>query len=163
MLHARVVQPRGAGANTSVNDQPVSVDANSISHIPGAKVVQIGNWIAVVAPKEYDAIQAAAQLKVTWKSDPKLPGSGNFWGWLRKVGDTNTDNPARYTTLQGNVDTALQGRGEDRLGDVQVPLQRLHADRPARRGRRRRREGEPRRRSTSRHRRSTAFRRTSPA
>ena len=46
---------------------------------PVAQVVQIGNWISVVAPKEYDAIQAAAQLKVTWKSDPKLPGSGNFW------------------------------------------------------------------------------------
>jgi nicotinate dehydrogenase subunit B len=109
MVHARVVQPRGAGANTSVNDQPVSVDASSISHIPGAQVVQIGNWIAVVAPKEYDAIQAAAQLKVTWKSDPKLPGSGNYWGWLRQVGDANTDNPARYTTLQGNVDSTMAG------------------------------------------------------
>jgi nicotinate dehydrogenase subunit B len=109
MLHARVVQPRGAGANTSANDQPVSVDAKSISHIPGAQVVQIGNWLSVVAPKEYDAIQAAAQLKVTWKSDPKLPGSGNFWSWLRKAGDTNTENPARYTTLQGDADTALKG------------------------------------------------------
>ena len=107
MVHARVVQPRGAGANTSVNDQPVSVDPKSISHIPGAQVVQIGNWIAVVAPKEYDAIQAAAQLKVTWKSDPKLPGSGNFWGWLRTAGDTNTDNPARFTTVQGNVDAVM--------------------------------------------------------
>jgi nicotinate dehydrogenase subunit B len=109
MLHARVVQPRGAGANTSVNDQPVSVDPSSIKHIPNAQVVQIGNWLAVVAPKEYDAIQAAAQLKVTWKSDPKLPGSGNFWGWLRQAGDTNTQNPARYTSQQGNVDTALAG------------------------------------------------------
>ena len=107
MVHARVVQPRGAGANTSVNDQPVSVDPQSISHIPGAQVVQIGNWIAVVAPKEYDAIQAAAQLKVTWKSDPKLPGSGNYWSWLRQAGDTNTDNPARFTTLQGNVDAVM--------------------------------------------------------
>jgi CO/xanthine dehydrogenase Mo-binding subunit len=62
-----------------------------------------------VAPKEYDAIQAAAQLKVTWKSDPKLPGSGDYWGWLRQAGDSNTDTPARYTTLQGNVDSALAG------------------------------------------------------
>jgi CO/xanthine dehydrogenase Mo-binding subunit len=107
MLHGRVVQPRGAGANTSVNDQPVSVDPQSIAHIPGAQVVQVGNWIAVVAPKEYDAIQAASQLKVVWKSDPKLPGSGNFWGWLRKAGDTNTDNPARYTTDTGNVTPVL--------------------------------------------------------
>ena len=27
-----------------------------------------------------------------------LPGSGNLWGWLRQAGDTNTTNPARYTT-----------------------------------------------------------------
>ena len=98
MLHARSVRPRGAGANTSQNHFPLSVDKNSIKHIPGAEVVQIDNFLAVVAPKEYDAIQAAAQLKVVWKSDPKLPGSGNFWGWLRQAGDTNTANPPRYTT-----------------------------------------------------------------
>jgi CO/xanthine dehydrogenase Mo-binding subunit len=76
MLHARVVQPRGAGANTSANDQPVSVDAKSISHIPGAQVVQIGNWLSVVAPTEYDAIQAA-EGDVEERSES--PGSSNFW------------------------------------------------------------------------------------
>ena len=81
MVHARSVRPRGAGANTSQNHFPLSVDANSISHIPGAQVVQINNFLAVVAPKEYDAIQAAAQLKVVWKSDPKFGcrRSGNYW------------------------------------------------------------------------------------
>jgi len=79
MLHARSVRPRGAGADASVNNQPVSVDATSIAHIPGAQVVQIGNFLAVVAPKEYDAIQAAAQLKVTWAPMPKLAGSGGMW------------------------------------------------------------------------------------
>ncbi len=98
MVHARRVRPRGAGANTSQNHFPLSVDATSISHIPGAQVVQINNMIAVVAPKEYDAIQAAAQLKVVWKSDPKLAGSGNFWSWLRQAGDTNTRRtPAAWT------------------------------------------------------------------
>src|SRR5581483_8921923 len=56
-----------------------------------------------------DAIQAAAQLKVVWKSDPKF-GSGssaNYWSWLRKAGDTNTINPARYTADSGNVPQAL--------------------------------------------------------
>jgi len=112
MLHARSVRPRGAGANTSQNHFPVSIDENSIKHIPEAKVVRIADFIAVVAPKEYDAIQAAAQLKVVWKSDPKLPGSGNFWGWLRKAGDTNTQNPARYTTggtAADGVESGLAG------------------------------------------------------
>ena len=113
MLHARSVRPRGAGANTSQNHFPLAVDQTSISHIPGAQVVQVNNFLAVVAPKEYDAIQAAAQLKVTWKSDPKFNagGSGDYWSWLRQVGDTNTTNPARWTTyLNGdNVPAAIAG------------------------------------------------------
>ena len=107
MLHARVVRPTGQGAVTSQNHYPVSVDESSIKHIPDAKVVRVGNFVAVVAPKEYDAIQAAAQLKVVWKSDPKLPGSGNFWSFLRQAGDTNTTNPARYTTNTGAIDSVL--------------------------------------------------------
>jgi nicotinate dehydrogenase subunit B len=109
MLHARSVRPRGAGADSSQNHFPLSVDPKSISHIPGAQVVQINNFLAVVAPKEYDAIQAAAQLKVVWKSDPKFGSgtSGNYWSWLRKAADANTDNPPRFTADSGNVNGAL--------------------------------------------------------
>src|SRR5579884_1626834 len=136
MLHARSVRPRGAGADGSQNHFPLSVDPSSIKDIPGAQVVQINNFLAVVAPKEYDAIQAAAQLKVVWKSDPKFGdgGSGNYWSWLRKAGDTNTQNPPRYTADTGGVDA------EGRVRHLQVPLQQLRADRPALRGRRRRHE-----------------------
>src|SRR6185437_5670659 len=67
------------------------------------------NFVAVVAPKEYDAIQAAAQLKVVWKNDPKFGsgGTGNYWSWMRKAGDTNTQNPARYIADTGKVPAAL--------------------------------------------------------
>ena len=37
---------------------------------PGRQGLQKGNFVGVVAPKEYDAIQAAAQLKVTWAAMP---------------------------------------------------------------------------------------------
>ena len=109
MVHGRSVRPRGAGANTSQNHVPLSVDASSIKDIPGAEIIQINNWLAVYAPKEYDAIQAAAQLKVVWRSDPKFNagGSADYWSWLRKAGDTNTINPARYTTDTGGVPAAL--------------------------------------------------------
>jgi len=109
MLHARSVRPRGTGAITSQNHFPLSVDASSISHIPNAQVVQINNFLAVVAPREYDAIQAAAQLKVVWKDDPKFGdgGSGNYWKWLRQAGDSNTVNPARWTEDTGGVPQAM--------------------------------------------------------
>src|SRR5207249_575687 len=62
MLHARMVRPRGQAAyGTGV--KILSVDPSSISHIQGARILQKGNFLAVVAPHEYDAIQAAAQLK----------------------------------------------------------------------------------------------------
>jgi CO/xanthine dehydrogenase Mo-binding subunit len=111
MVHARRVRPRGAGADASQNHFPLSIDASSISHIPGAQVVQINNFVSVIAPKEYDAIQAAAQLKVVWKTDPKFGdgGSGNYWSWLRKAGDTNTDNPPRFTADTGGVPAAMAG------------------------------------------------------
>ena len=104
MLHARSVRPRGAGANTVENAKPLSVDATSIAHIPGAQVVQVNDFLAVVAPKEYDAIQAAAQLKVTWETKQGFPASsGNFWSWLRTAGDTNTTNPPRFTADSGSL------------------------------------------------------------
>jgi nicotinate dehydrogenase subunit B len=109
MLHARSVRPRGAGANASQNHYPLSVDAKSIAHIPGAQVVQIKNFLAVVAPHEFDAIQAAAQLKVVWKSDPKFAAgsTGNYWGWMRSAANANTVNPPRYTADSGGVPAAL--------------------------------------------------------
>jgi CO/xanthine dehydrogenase Mo-binding subunit len=119
MLHARVVRPRGQGGVTSVDNQPQSVDPTSIAHIPGAQLVQINNFLAVVAPKEYDAIQAAAQLKVVWKSDPLLVGTGNFWSNVRAqdaagltpgvyYGGSSTGNSANPGDGQhGNVDAAI--------------------------------------------------------
>src|SRR5262249_9097315 len=66
MLHGRSVRPRGqGGAYDGVNPAVLSVDPKSISHIPNAQVVQVGNFVGVVAQAEFDAIQAAAQLKVT--------------------------------------------------------------------------------------------------
>jgi nicotinate dehydrogenase subunit B len=82
MLHGRVVRPHGQGA-WGTGAPIVSVDAASISHIPNVQIVRVDDFLGVVAPKEYDAIQAAAQLKVTWKDDPILPGQGNLFGFMR--------------------------------------------------------------------------------
>ena len=88
MLHGRVVRPRGQGA-WGAGAPIVSVDPSSIAHIPNAQIVQKGNFLGVVAPHEWDAIQAAAQLKVTWKDDPILPGTGNLFGAMRSETTSN--------------------------------------------------------------------------
>ena len=69
MLYGRVIRPPVPGA------RPMSADAESISQIVGAKVVRKSDFIGVVAESEWDAIQAAAALKVVWSDapDPLVP------------------------------------------------------------------------------------------
>ena len=109
MLHGRIVRPRGQGAyGGGTAPKVMSVDPKSISHIPGAKVVQKNNFLGVVAAKEYDAIQAAAQLKVTWAPMPPIPGSANLWGQMRSQDAAGKTTLVPYSTM-GNVDTAIAG------------------------------------------------------
>ncbi|MDB5775946.1 MAG: nicB 1 [Herbaspirillum sp.] len=70
MLHARMIRTPHAGS------VPVAVDAASISSVKGARVIHEKNFLAVVAPKEWDAVRAAQMLKVTW-SEPRNPFPGN--------------------------------------------------------------------------------------
>lgn len=80
MVHGRLVLPPVAGA------VPVSVDEASIKDIPGARVVHEKDFLAVVAPREWDAIKAAQKLHVTWSdAKPDLPGSDGVYDWIRKA------------------------------------------------------------------------------
>ncbi len=107
MLHGRVVRPRGQGPFGS-GATIVSLDESSISHIPEARVVRSGNFLGVVAPKEYDAIQAAAQLKVQWTQTATLPSSGNLFGSMRaqlNAGQAVTSNEP--PVVAGNIAAGL--------------------------------------------------------
>src|SRR5581483_9186134 len=108
MLHGRVVRPRGQGAyGDGINPVPLKVDESSIKNIPEVKIVRVGNFLGVVAPREYDAIQAAAQLKVAWSDPPAISGSGNIWKSMREF-DSKGQAPARIAFNAGNVDAALK-------------------------------------------------------
>jgi nicotinate dehydrogenase subunit B len=106
MVHGRLVRPRGQGAYPYNSNVPISIDEKSIAHIAGAQVVRVGNFVGVVAPKEYDAIQAAAQLKVVWNTNPILPGNGNMWKHYKDL-DAAGQIPAKISANVGNVDAAL--------------------------------------------------------
>src|SRR5262249_41186335 len=105
MLHGRVVRPRGQGAYGTAAPI-VAVDTHSIRHIPGVKVLRVGDFLGVVAPREYDAIQAAAQLEVTWKDSSTLPSSGDLAAAMRRQ-DAAGHAPARTALNEGDVDAAL--------------------------------------------------------
>jgi len=107
MLHGRLVRPRGQGAYGAGTNVPIlSIDESSIKHIPGAKIVRAGNFLGVVAEKEYDAIQAAAQLKVKWGDMPTIRPVGNLFKGMRDD-DTAGKAPARIAGSSGNFDAAF--------------------------------------------------------
>ena len=78
MLHARVLRPPAVRAELK------SVDERSIAKIPGARVVRIKNFLAVVAASEWNAVRAARQLKVTWSTIATLPEQAQLWAELRQ-------------------------------------------------------------------------------
>src|SRR5262249_22605401 len=93
MLHGRVVRPRGQAAQVA-GAKLLSFDRRSIAHIPDVQVVQKGNFLGVIAPLEYNAIQAAAQLKVSWAEAPTLSGDGNLESALRDPANLQRSAPA---------------------------------------------------------------------
>jgi CO/xanthine dehydrogenase Mo-binding subunit len=106
MLHGRIIRPRGQGAyGDGSATRIVSVDEASIKHIEGARVVRRGDFLGVVAPTEYAAIQAAAQLKVTFADPPTISGSGSLFAQMRKF-DSAGQAPARIAFNSGNFDSA---------------------------------------------------------
>ncbi len=98
MMHARVVLPPVAGA------VPTAVDEASIKHIKGARVVRKEAFLAVVAPREWDAIKAQRALKVTWSdASPAFPGHAGVYDWIRKA----TPNKRSVEVNVGDLDKAF--------------------------------------------------------
>ncbi len=70
MVHARVVRPPSYGA------QLTECDTSAVEKLPGVvKVVRDGNFLAVVAAKQFQAIKAMAALSsaAKWKETATLP------------------------------------------------------------------------------------------
>ena len=83
MLHGRVVLPRGQ-RGFGVGAKPLTVDEASIAHIKGAKVIRRGDFVGVVAEREWDAVKAARDLKVTWQEGPPLGTNNTVFERMRK-------------------------------------------------------------------------------
>lgn len=107
MLHGRVIRPPYAGYDTGsfVGTSLLSVDEDSIAHLEGiVKVVQIADFVGVVAEREDQAIAAMEALQVRWKPwEHNLPD-------LRDIEKAIRDNPrsSRVVHDTGDVDAALE-------------------------------------------------------
>ena len=98
MLHGKVVRPPFVGAKLQ------SVDESSIRSLPGnVKLVVKGDFVGVVADKEYQALQAVGALDIVWTPGPALPAQATLYDFMRK-------QPSRdaYTVLATDVDQNLK-------------------------------------------------------
>ncbi len=95
MLHGRVVRPPSAGAELA------SIDEASVRD---ARVVRRGNFVAVVAEREEQAIRAAQQLKAEWREKASLPRMGDLYEQMRGQAVSH-DRVMR----RGDVDAAMDG------------------------------------------------------
>jgi CO/xanthine dehydrogenase Mo-binding subunit len=118
MLHGRIVRPDGRNASFG------SFDAASLAlvqAVPGfVQVVQLGNFVGVVATDEWAAIQASRTLKVNWNAGAALPQQSS-------LPTTLTDPANIYQTstedVAGDVDAALAGAARRLSASYFTPYQ----------------------------------------
>jgi len=103
MLHGRMIRPTIAGA------VPVAVDEASIADIPDAQIVWIKDLLGVVAPKEWNAVRAARQLRVTWsESQPNFPGHDNLHEHIRNAPIIAQANPVEVGSVENGLQQAVR-------------------------------------------------------
>ena len=117
MSHGRIVRPRGQGAY-GAGAKVSALDEASIAHIPGARVVRKGDFVGVVADREWDAVRAAKELKITWDVPATLPGSDGVYDAMRAE-KTND----RVVLEKGDVASALAGAPHVASGKYHGPYQ----------------------------------------
>ena len=115
MLHARVVRPPSYGA------QLRSADIDGAAKTPGVvKVIRDGNFLAVVAKREFQAIKAMRMLarSAEWDETAKLPIHGNLADVIvalpsrdLKIFDNHQDARPAVRTLEASYSRPFQSHG----------------------------------------------------
>ena len=138
MVHARNVKPPYACAKLT------GIDESSVKDLPGfIKVMNKGNYVAVVCEREEQAIKAARQLKTTWEkpATAPFPSSEDLFNYLRAAkprgihtgsgGDSELRNPFLRPIVVGNPDTAFASAAKTIEAEYEIPFQGHTAFGPA--------------------------------
>jgi len=126
MVHARNVKPPYACAKLT------GIDESSVKNLPGlVKVMNKGNYVAVVCEREEQAIQAARQLKTTWEkpATAPFPSSEDLFHYLR--GATPAAGSAPAPVVVGDPDAAFANAAKTIEAEYEIPFQGHTAFGPA--------------------------------
>jgi len=114
MVHARVVRP------PTLDSKLVKVAGFAGGRNPRGIVATVvkGNFVAVVAEREEQAIDGADSLRVTWETAP-LPSFEHLYGDLQR----QTETTDRLLIDTGDVEAALAGAAKKLQVNYRYPIQ----------------------------------------
>jgi CO/xanthine dehydrogenase Mo-binding subunit len=114
MLHGRMIRPPVAGAVL------VAVDEGSVRDIPGVRVVRDKGFIGVAAEHEWDAVQAAERLKVTWsETAPPFPENSALYEHIRQAPVVKREVPVSV----GEIDPVFASAAQVVEAEYEWPFQ----------------------------------------
>ncbi len=118
MLHARVVHPKTLGSTL------VSVGQLDKTKFPNSQVIVKGNLVGVVAPTEWEAIQAADQVSgsTKWTEWKGLPGNAKLYQHLRDEADWTSAPVGKGKANKGDVGPALASAKKKLSATYQMPF-----------------------------------------
>jgi len=116
MLHGRVVHPKTLGSTL------VSAGELDKAKYPHAQVIVKGNLVGVVAPTEWEAIQAAQQVagNTKWSEWKGLPGNAKLYEHLRNEADWKSTPVMKSGATKGDVGQALAAAQKRHSATYQV-------------------------------------------
>jgi nicotinate dehydrogenase subunit B len=118
MLHGRMVHPKTLGSTL------VSVGQLDKSKFPNSQVVVKGNLVGVVAPSEWEAIQASQQVAAgtKWTEWKGLHSNANLYDSLRKEADWTTAQVTKGSANKGDVTATLASARKKLSATYQFPF-----------------------------------------
>jgi nicotinate dehydrogenase subunit B len=117
MLHGRVVHPATLGSRL------VQVGTLDQAKFPNSKVVVKGDLVAVVAPTEWEAVQASWSLakSTKWSEWKGLPGKDKIYQSLREESDWKAAPVAKSRKSKGDVATGAQASKKTLVATYELP------------------------------------------
>ncbi|PWT98523.1 MAG: hypothetical protein C5B51_28935, partial [Terriglobia bacterium] len=115
MLHGRVVRPPALGAHVQ------NVDPSALAGLPGSpQLVQVNDFVGVVADTEWHANNAAAALSsaINWSAGDSIPNQADLYTYI-------TQQPSRdsFAVNTGDVDTAMAAAAKTLSAQYLYPFQ----------------------------------------
>ena len=114
-VHARVVRPPSYGARLR------SLETGQVERLPGfLKVVRDGDFVAVIAEREYQAVATGRALAkaASWDERPSLPAQSDLYAYIRGL-------PSQDTVIFGSAAASAIGANSI-AADYHRPYQ-MHA------------------------------------